>query len=76
MQSKLIQIVFLQKIDHEYSSKAHRFVKVHAEEDPDHIEKAFELIGKLSDERKELIRVNMIQTADAYVNMLKSCAVH
>lgn len=63
---------FLTKIDESFKG-AHRFVKLHAEEDPDHIEKAFDVIDKLSDERKELVRINMVQTANAYIAMLKEC---
>ncbi len=63
---------FLIKIDKNYSG-ASRFVKLHAEEDPDHIEKAFDTIEMLTNERKELVRINMVQTAEAYITMLKSC---
>ena len=66
---------FLEKIDQAYEGKAHRFVKLHAEEDPDHIEKAFDVIDRLSEERKELVRINMNQTAKAYTMMLESISM-
>lgn len=57
-----------------YGKDAVRFVQVHADEDPDHIEKALEVIGKLHPSRLPAIQMNIEQTAKCYINMLKACA--
>jgi hypothetical protein len=47
------------------------FLKVHSDEDQDHIVKAFEQIDKFSDDIKEMVRANFIQTSTLYCNLLK-----
>lgn len=53
-----------------YGEAAVRFLKLHGEEDPDHVEKAFEQIQKLSRERQIIIAQNYEQSAYAYCQMI------
>lgn len=64
---------FYQKVQDAYGTKAGRFIKLHAEEDPDHILKAIDLTSQLSVELQETIFVNIVQTAKTYSAMVESC---
>lgn len=64
---------FLERINKEYAGKAVRFVKLHAEEDPDHVEKAIKFIESLSEERVKLVIENIEQTAISYANLCNAC---
>lgn len=61
----------LEKLTTQYGT-ATSFVKLHAEEDVDHIKKAIDLLADLSEDRKKAIYENVEQTAVAYSNMLKA----
>lgn len=61
------------RIQEVHGSKAGRFIKLHAEEDPDHILKAIELTSQLSPELQETILVNIVQTAKTYSLMVETC---
>lgn len=65
---------FYHKIQSAYGGKAGRFIKLHAEEDPDHIQKAIELTEKLSPQVQEVILVNIMQTAKTYSMMIEACS--
>lgn len=52
------------------TTKCWSFVHVHAEEDPDHLEKAFQAIESLPPELHPAILENLLQSTDAYINML------
>ena len=65
---------FLEKIDKTYNGKAMRFVKLHAEEDPEHVKKAIEFIDSLEEERQSNISENILQTAKSYSYMLNACS--
>jgi hypothetical protein len=56
-----------------YGASCVKFVQVHADEDPDHIEKALEQISSLPHNRLELIDINVEQTAVCYIDMLLAC---
>lgn len=56
-----------------HGTKAGRFIKLHAEEDPDHIQKAIELTSTLSPDLQETILVNIVQTAKTYSLMVDTC---
>jgi hypothetical protein len=60
------------KVEAVYGKKATSFVRVHAEEDEDHIEKAFKVLYDLSPERQDVIITNMTQTAVAYTAMIEN----
>lgn len=64
---------FYKKVQDVYGVKAGRFIKLHAEEDPDHIQKAIELTEKLSPDLQEIILVNIMQTARTYSMMMEAC---
>jgi hypothetical protein len=64
---------FYQKAKETYHGKACRFIQLHAEEDPDHIDKAIQLTSTLSPELQELVLINIIQSAKSYVAMVKAC---
>src|SRR5690606_20246451 len=53
-------------LTHLYGPKACSFLRVHAEDDPDHTEKALSFIEKLSAAEQEHVIQNMLQTASLY----------
>jgi hypothetical protein len=55
-----------------YGKECVKFVQVHADEDPDHIEKALDVIEKLEHHRLAAIDINIEQTAICYNDMLKA----
>ena len=55
--------------------KGFQFLKVHAEEDVDHVEKAYETIGKLDVITQKIILSNLEQSAHAYKHMIESLNV-
>lgn len=61
---------FLKKIDSRFGKMACNFVKVHAEEDQDHIEEALSILNEVDGLRKQRILENVEQTAIAYTQML------
>lgn len=60
----------LEKLEAHYGGKAIKFVKLHAEEDPDHVEKAIQVIESLDQASQELVLINLHQTAKMYTNMI------
>jgi hypothetical protein len=54
-----------------YSDKATRFVKVHADDDPDHVEEALLQINKCTPEQQKNIMFNFEQTITMYSFMLQ-----
>lgn len=65
---------FYEAVKEAHGEKASLFLKVHAEEDPDHTEKAIALTSQLSPELQEIIMANVIQTAKSYAHMINACA--
>lgn len=59
-----------EKVTGLYGKECAKFIQVHADEDPDHIEKALEVIEKLDVGRHGHIDMNLEQTAVCYSNML------
>lgn len=55
-----------------YPAEACRFVKVHAEDDPEHVEHALSQIEKCTLEEREEILTNFHQTRDIYHLMLQN----
>lgn len=55
-----------------YGKECAKFVQVHADEDPDHIEKAVQVIKSLKAARLPGIDINIEQTALCYSDMLKA----
>lgn len=64
-----------EKLTQLYGKEAVKFIQVHADEDPDHIEKALNLIEKLDQRRLKIIDQNLEQTALSYVEMLQAAKV-
>lgn len=56
-----------------YGKDCARFIQVHADEDPGHIEKALAVIEGLRDKRHLAIDHNLEQSAMLYTDMLKTC---
>lgn len=54
------------EVEQLYGPKATRFIKVHVEEDPEHLDHAIELISTLNDKEREEIRINFTQSAQLY----------
>ncbi|MDA4211309.1 hypothetical protein NY344_23960, partial [Escherichia coli] len=61
-----------EKITGLYGKECAKFIQVHADEDPDHIDKALEVINKLDVKRLDQITINIEQTALCYSNMLSA----
>jgi pyrroloquinoline quinone (PQQ) biosynthesis protein C len=57
-------------VQKEYGSKGSSFMRVHIDEDPEHVKHAIESIDSLSDHERELVWENFYQTADLYHHML------
>src|SRR5690606_10976132 len=53
-----------------YGKECSRFIQVHADEDPDHIEKALKVIEGLRPERLWAIDHNLEQSSICYTDML------
>lgn len=53
-----------------YGASAASFVRLHAHEDPDHLEKAFAAIARLDERERDLVAENLEQTTFAYATML------
>lgn len=56
-----------------YGKECSKFIQVHADEDPDHIEKAVNVIESLNPDRHVQIDMNIEQTAICFVDMLLAC---
>lgn len=59
------------RISEIYPKEACRFVKVHADDDPDHVEEAMKQIEACTPEQKTVIFANYVQTCDLYRLMLE-----
>lgn len=59
-----------------YGKDCAKFIRVHAEEDPDHVEKALKVIEGLKKDRLPAIDMNIEQSALCYSDMLKACVEH
>lgn len=66
----------LERVESIYKGQGRRFIKLHAEEDPDHIVKALELTASLTEQEQELIYINLAQTAQTYSRMVEACEKH
>jgi thiaminase len=56
-----------------WGEKCASFLKVHGEEDPDHVDKALELLNSLSPSRLKIIEENFKQTVKAFSMLLRAC---
>jgi len=56
-----------------YGKDCVRFVQVHADDDPDHIEKAVAVVEGLKESRLKEIDMNIVQTGLYYPAMLEAC---
>jgi len=62
------------KVDLAHNPKCNRFLKTHAEDDQDHIERAYEQINKLNDSAKKIITENLQVSCQLYRSMLVEAA--
>ncbi len=53
--------------------KCASFLKVHGEEDPDHVDKALELLNLISSQRLKLVEENFRQTVKSFSLLLLAC---
>lgn len=58
-----------------YGDKCTNFIRVHAEDDPDHIDKCFEQIAKVSAEEKKIILENFKQTCRMFELFVQECTL-
>lgn len=56
-----------------HGNKCVSFLKLHGEEGPDHVEKAYQQIKALSPERQKIIALNYEQSAIAYHQVITAC---
>lgn len=56
-----------------YSEKSLNFIRVHVDEDPDHVEKAFKTIEPLSLEKKKVIYQSYVQACFSFEKLLFEC---
>ncbi len=59
-----------------FGPRAVTFLKLHIAEDPDHVDKAFEMFDDLDEEALESVRINMNQSTDLYKKMMLSIKEH
>ena len=59
-----------EKVSNAYGKKAANFLRVHAEEDDDHVDAAFEEVKKLSETQKEYVIENLTNSTKLYRSML------
>ena len=69
-----VPLVF-KRIEKSHSPKSMAFLKLHSDEDPDHLEKAFQQYEKLSFENKKFVEDNFVQTCQLFSMMLSQSAV-
>lgn len=55
-----------------HGNKSSVFIKVHANEDPGHVESALKTMEQLSEKDKEGIKQNFTQTCELYLHILKA----
>jgi hypothetical protein len=59
------------KVSKCFGPKPASFLKVHVGEDPDHLEKAFEVVESLDSRQVQLVETNFIQSCVAYTSFLE-----
>ncbi|HTV20405.1 MAG TPA: iron-containing redox enzyme family protein [Polyangiaceae bacterium] len=64
----------IEQLTQAFGPKCANFLKVHAQEDVAHVDRALGLVEALPSQERELIEQNMKQTAFAYVAMLDAIA--
>lgn len=64
----------LPTVSEAHGDKAARFLKLHAEEDPDHVDQGFHKVGLLSAEQIRKIQFNFVQSAKNYEDLLVAIA--
>lgn len=55
-----------------FGKKASTFMKVHSEEDPDHVEKALKVLDHLNEKQLKLVEQNIEQTLKGFIYMLEA----
>lgn len=59
-----------EKVNELYGNKCLSFIKLHGEEDPDHVEKALQVLDELPKERVEALTQNLHQSANTFIAIL------
>jgi pyrroloquinoline quinone (PQQ) biosynthesis protein C len=62
-----------QEIEKAHGKAAGTFMKVHAEDDPDHVQKALKVTEGLDEKEMAFIERNLIQTCHSWINLMKAC---
>jgi hypothetical protein len=60
----------VERVKAAYGTGSYSFIRVHAEEDPSHVDKAVAAMRGIGDQEERLIEENMEQTTFAYLTML------
>ena len=59
----------------QFGKAACTFLKVHADDDPDHLDKALEHVKPLSETQQRFVAQNLMQSTWVLTHMLEECAV-
>ncbi|AGH96007.1 iron-containing redox enzyme family protein [Pseudobdellovibrio exovorus] len=73
--ASLICPLFIEKVYRAHGTESSRFLKLHVEEDPDHVDKALEAIASLPAQLQLLIQDNMRQSVRNYRALLEECVI-
>lgn len=57
----------------DHGARVTSFIRVHAEEDPDHVEKAIEEVSRLSLKDQEAVNQNYVQTVEVFKHFVMEC---
>lgn len=68
--------LFIERIYQAYGKQCALFLKLHVEEDPDHVDKAFEQVEALPATLRQLVEENLVQSFRNYVSFLKNIESH
>lgn len=63
------------RLQKKYKDQSLNFIRVHAEEDPDHVEKCLEQIEALAANERVVVWKNVEQTLSVYLGMIEQCAL-
>lgn len=67
-------IPMFQEVEKNFGRKCGTFLKVHGEEDPGHVADAFKVIDSLDEKRRDIVKINLEQSAVAFKAMIKKIA--
>lgn len=64
-----------EKVKSNFNEVCNRFMHMHADEDPDHLDKAFETLKIIDPEKIKVIEDNMLESTDLFIDMIRKSAL-